>query len=76
MEQERPLKIYEYKKETPHEKKVIVLLPTKDGTKWKFVNLSKGYICPCEFDTREEALTDFVKYANALHRVEIEELNA
>ena len=74
MEDEKPLKITEYKKETPNEKKVILLMPTKDGTKWQYVNLTKGYICPCQFDTREAALNDFVKYAPKFHKVEFEEM--
>jgi hypothetical protein len=30
---EKPLKITEYKKENPNEKRTILLMPTKDGTK-------------------------------------------
>ena len=47
-------------------------MPTKDGTKWQYINLTKGYICPFQFDSREEALKDFVKYANKLSKVEFE----
>jgi hypothetical protein len=49
-------------------------MPTKDGTKWQYVNLTKGYICPCQFDTREEALVDFIKYSNKFCKVEFEEM--
>ena len=45
---ETPLKITEYKKEN-NEKRTIILIPTKDGTKWQYINLTKGYICPCQF---------------------------
>lgn len=72
---EKPLKITEYKKENHNEKKTILLIPTKDGSKWQYVNLTKGYICPCQFNTREEALLDFVKYSNKFFRVEFEELD-
>ena len=65
---ETPLKITEYKKEN-NEKRTIVLMPTKDGTKWQYINLTKGYICPCQFDSR-----DFVKYANKFSKVEFEEM--
>ena len=44
-------------------------MPTKDGTKWQYINLTKGYICPYQFDSREEALKDFVKYANKFFKV-------
>lgn len=70
---ETPLKITEYKKET-NEKRTILLIPTKDGTKWQYINLTKGYICPCQFYSREEALKDFVKYSNKFFKVEFEEM--
>jgi hypothetical protein len=72
---EKPLKITEYKKENHNEKRTILLIPIKDGSKWQYVNLTKGYICPCQFNTREEALLDFVKYSNKFFRVEFEELD-
>lgn len=70
---ETPLKITEYKKEN-NEKRTIILIPTKDGTKWQYINLTKGCICPFQFDSREEALKDFAKYANKLSKVEFEEM--
>lgn len=70
---ETPLKITEYKKEN-NERRTILLIPTKDGTKWQYINLTKGYICPFQFDSREEALKDFVKYVNKLSKVEFEEM--
>lgn len=72
---EKPLKITEYKKENHNEKRTILLIPTKDGSKWQYINLTKGYLCPCQFNTREEALLDFVKYSNKFFRVEFEELD-
>ena len=73
---EKPLKITEYKKENSNEKRTIflMLMPTKDGTKWQYINLTKGYICPCQFNSRDEALKDFVKYANKFCKVEFEEM--
>ena len=70
---ETPLKITEYKKEN-NEKRTIILIPTKDGTKWQYINLTKGYICTYKFDSREEALKDFVKYSNKFFKVEFEEM--
>ena len=57
-----------------NEKRTILLIPTKDGTKWQYINLTKGYICPCQFYSREEALKDFVNYANKFFKVEFEEM--
>ena len=71
---DKPLKITEYKKENPNEKRTILLMPTKDGAKWQYVNLTKGYICTCLFDTREDALKDFIKYSNKFCKVEFEEM--
>lgn len=70
---ETPLKITEYKKEN-NEKRTIILIPTKDGNKWQYINLTEGYICPRQFDSREEALKDFVKFANKFCKVEFEEM--
>ena len=67
---DKPLKITEYKKENPNERRTILLMPTKDGTKWQYVNLTKGYICQCQFDTREDALKDFIKYSDKFCKVE------
>jgi len=49
------------KKSMPNEKVKFILLPNKDGSGWQFVNLTKGYISPCKFKTKEEALDDFDK---------------
>lgn len=70
----KPIKITEYKKETGDIRKVL-LLPSKDGKIWQYVNLTKGYICPCKFDSKEEALKDFIKYVDTFRKVEFEELN-
>lgn len=29
---------------------------------WSFVNLTKGHICPCKFNSIEEAILDLEKY--------------
>lgn len=70
----KPIKITEYKKEDSNIYKIL-LFPTKDGTKWQYINLTRGYICPCQFDSREEALKDFVQYADKFKKVEFEELD-
>lgn len=36
----------------------VYILPHKETGKYSFVNITKGHICPCVFDTYEEALQD------------------
>ena len=36
----------------------VYILPYKETGKYSFVNITKGHICPCVFDTYEEALQD------------------
>lgn len=36
----------------------VYILPHKETVKYSFVNITKGHICPCVFDTYEEALQD------------------
>lgn len=36
----------------------VVLLPHKDGSGWSFVNLTKGHICPCKFNSEEDGMKD------------------
>lgn len=71
----KPLKITEYKKEDQNEKITILLLPINDGQHWQYVNLTKGYICSSQFNSRAEALKDFVNYSHKFSKVEFEELN-
>ena len=39
----------------------VYILPHKETGKYSFVNITKGHICPCMFDTYEEALQDLKK---------------
>ena len=36
----------------------VLLLRHKNTDKWSFVNLTKGHICPCVFDSVDEAIRD------------------
>ena len=36
----------------------VLLLPIKDTSKYHFVNITKGHICTCEFDSIELAEQD------------------
>lgn len=35
-----------------------------ESGKFQYVNLTKEKICPCEFDTYEQAFSDLLKYIN------------
>lgn len=37
---------------------IVTIMPHKETGKFSFVNLSKCHICPCEFNTIEEAWAD------------------
>lgn len=36
----------------------VLLLPHKGTTKFSFVNLTKGHICSCVFDSIQDAIND------------------
>jgi hypothetical protein len=42
----------------PKDNVIVALLPNKKNNKYSFVNLTKGHICPCKFETVEDALKD------------------
>lgn len=71
----KALKITEFLKNSK-EKKIIYLMPKKDGSEWQYVNFTKGHICPCTFKDRKTALEDFQKYTYKFDRVTIEEFDA
>lgn len=37
---------------------VVAIMPHKDGSGYGFVNLTKCHICPCRFNTIEDAIMD------------------
>ncbi len=39
----------------------VLLIPIKNTQKYHFVNIIKGHICTCEFDSIEEAEKDIEK---------------
>lgn len=53
----------------------IALIKHKTKNKYSFVNLTKGHICPCEFDTVEEAEEDFKNYNNIIEIYESKNKN-
>ena len=50
---------------------IVLLLKHKDGSGWSFVNLTKGHICPCKFDSKEEAMKDMKKQENVISFISI-----
>lgn len=40
----------------------FLLLPRKDVSRYQFVNITRGHICPYQFNTIEEAVEDVKKY--------------
>ena len=45
----------------------VLLLPHKDGSGWSFVNLTKGHICTCKFDSIESAICDLKSQPNVIN---------
>lgn len=42
----------------------VLILPNKDGSGFQYVNLTKGHICPCKFNSVDDALKDMDKKLN------------
>ena len=40
----------------------VLLLKHKLSNTYSFVNITKGHICPCVFNSKEEALDDLENY--------------
>lgn len=40
----------------------VIIMKHKLENKWSFVNLTKGHICPCKFNSIEEAIADLDSY--------------
>ena len=49
----------------------VRILPHKLTGKYSYVNLTKGHICPCLFDSIEDALADLNTYTNIIDWFEI-----
>lgn len=43
---------------------IVTILPHKDTGKYSYVNMTKGHVCPCQFDSVEDALKDLENYDN------------
>lgn len=49
----------------------VLLLPHKDGKGFSYVNLTKGHICPCIFETEEDAINDMRLKSNIHNVIEL-----
>jgi len=50
----------------------VLLLPHKDGSGYSYINTTKGHICPCKFNTIEEALDDMKNNPKVIRYLQIE----
>lgn len=49
-----------------HDIVTVMLLPHKDGSGYSFINLSKGHICQCKFQSIEDAIDDMRRKADVV----------
>lgn len=50
-----------YLVERKNDNVVVAILKNKNDNTYSFVNLTKGHICPCRFESVEKALEDLDK---------------
>jgi hypothetical protein len=43
---------------------IVTILPHKESGKYSYINMTKGHICPCQFESIEAALKDLESYDN------------
>lgn len=41
----------------------VMILPHKGTNLYSYINLTKGHICPCKFDSVESAIADLDTYS-------------
>lgn len=44
----------------PKDTVIVKIMKFKEEEKYSFVNMTKGHICPCKFDSVEEAFADLM----------------
>lgn len=49
----------------------VMLLRNKNDNTYSYINLTKGHICPCRFNTIDEALDDLKTYPKVISYEEI-----
>lgn len=40
----------------------VMIMPHKGTSQYSYINLTKGHICPCKFNSIEEAISDLNTY--------------
>ena len=55
------IKILKYLVTRPKDTVEVLLLKNKNDNTYSFVNITKGYICPCRFNSVEDAIDDMDK---------------
>lgn len=44
----------------------VMILRNKNDNTYSYINLTKGHICPCRFNTIDEALEDLKTYPKVI----------
>ena len=50
--------VYKYLIKRPKDTVEVIIMPHKDTGKFSFVNLTKNHICPCQFNSIEDAINE------------------
>lgn len=53
----------------------VLLLKHKSSNTYSFINITKGHICPCIFDSKEEAIDDLENYKKSGRIIKYELIN-
>lgn len=53
----------------------VLLLKHKLSDTYSFVNITKGHICPCVFDSKEKAIDDLENYKKSGKIIKYELIN-
>lgn len=53
-----------YKVIRPKDTVIVGICKNKNDNTYSFINFTKDHICPCKFDTIDEAINDLKEYKN------------
>lgn len=53
-----------YKVIRPKDAVIVGICKNKNDNTYSFINFTKDHICPCKFDTIDEAINDLKEYKN------------
>lgn len=51
----------------------VIILRNKSDNTYSYINLTKGHICPCRFNTIDEALDDLKTYPKVISWQQIQQ---